>query len=332
MRWAIVADFFQSKQDVWLDDFISCDSIEFQKIVSPFRLRDWHQAGPKATLADWIRYFLIAGRAFRGSPNGIITCFPQLTIAAGVIKRFCRADCKIVGYNFNLGGLPEGIRRRMARFAARVVDRFVVHSPLEVVLYAQYLDICVDRFQFVPLQRPQPRIERQEELSRPFLLAMGSAHRDYDLLIRAVRGLGIRTVIVAGRDIANQLERTPDVEVRSGLTYLECERLLSAARICVVPIKNDRTASGQITFIAALHMGVPVVARRCPGTEGYLDNGHNAILVEPDSVEDMRGQIVRLWKDCELRARLAVAGRRDAMERFSDSAAGTALLSIIQSL
>jgi glycosyltransferase involved in cell wall biosynthesis len=328
-RWHIAANFFTDNSR-WLDDFIDDERLSFTKIPAGWR-DNWHQRGKVTGVREWLAHFRHAWSAMRGRPDGVITCFPQLAICAGTLKALGFGRPRIVAHNFNLGEISSPLKRRLASWASRYIDRFLVHSPVEVERYARWLGLPADRFEFVPLQRGAVQIERNEETVEPFILAMGSAHRDYDTLIRAVVELGIRTVIVTRQDEIDRLPKPANVEFKTGLTETECLELLSRARLSVTPIGNMETASGQITFINAMQLGVPVLATRCPGADGYIEDGETGILLEPFAVGDMRMKIDAMWSDAGMRKRIADTGKKFANNCLSDEGAAETLLEILLS-
>lgn len=331
-NWIVIAGFFGTAQDRWLDDFIDDPSIRFSKIAPPAPVRDWHRGRAKVTpLATWLTHFRHARAALRAGPDGIVTCFPQLAMATAFWKTLSRSKPRIIAYNFNLGELRGGLPQRLARFFAAAVDHFVVHSPEEIARYADYLGLPASRFHFIPLQRGTIEIPRREDTETPFIVAMGSAHRDYPTLISAIDLLQLPTVIVTRESDIASLPQSPHVTFRSKMTEEECLELLSRARICVTPVANLQTASGQVTFVNAMQLGVPTITTRCPGTDGYIEDGKNGILVPPFDVQAMSDAIRRLWSDGHLRETLSRTGIQTARSTFSDEMAATRLLDIVKS-
>lgn len=328
-RWNIAANFFTDDRGRWLDDFIEDAGLTFTKIPAG-HVDNWHDRGRRTGARQWLDHFRHAWRAMRGRPDGLITCFPQLAVCAGTLKALGFGRPKIVAHNFNLGEISSSWKRRLANRGLRHVDRFLVHSPIEVERYSRWLDLPTERFEFVPLQRGEIGIERREYHTDPFILAMGSAHRDYETLIRAVTELGIRTVIVTRQDIIDRLPKPKVVEYLTGLTQDECLELLAQARLSVTPIGNMETASGQVTFINAMRLGVPVLATRCPGTDGYIADGETGLLLEPFDAGDMRAKIRAMWSDNDLRGRIGKAGKAFADENLSDEGAARSLHSILK--
>ncbi len=253
-------------------------------------------------------------------------------MCAALLKLILRQRIRIIAYNFNLGALPPGRRQKLARFASRQIDRFVVHSPLEIPRYARYLGVPQDKIRFVPLQRGKIDILRQEDVREPYLLALGSANRDYATLIAAVDELRIRTIIVTRPEAIEALPKSPMVTFLSGLTQRQCNELMAAARISVTPVANQETASGQITFLTAMQMGVPVIATSCPGTIGYVEHDSTGLLVEAGDVAQMKGAIQTLWQNGAKRHDLSERARAEWSNRFSDRAAANSLHRLIREI
>ena len=322
-HWHVVAAFFSGPDPRWLDDFIADPRLSFRKVLPPNQIEDWHHArGRRTSLGRWFGHLQHARRAFSGHPDGIITCFPQLAMCCAIWRslRPARARPTIVAYNFNLGSLAPGPRRWLARTFATQIDVFAVHSPRELAPYAAYLGVPEEKVRFFPLQRGEMEVIRDEDEDAPFVLAMGSAGRDYPTLIEAADKLSIRTVIVTKPEIAAGLPKSPYVEIRSGLTQQECLDLLARCRVSVTPVANLVSASGQVTFVNSLRLGVPTIATDCPGTDGYIDHDLTGLLVRPFDADDLADKLSTLWNDKARRDVLAETGRRAASERFSDEA------------
>ena len=329
MHWTIAA------KGPWLIPFVPGDRHQFDFVEPPRARNSWHARGRNTTGAgEWGGIWAHASAAWRHSRGrgGLITLFPQTAAVIGLRKRLARSRAPVVAHNFNLGHLYEGPKGRLARQALAGVDRFVVHSRRECQRYADWLGLPSDRFRFIPLQCGDFPVTHTEEVDRPFLLAMGSAHRDYGILFEAVGRLGIPTLVVAGAHALNGLALPSCVEVRSGLSLPECRELAQRARLSVVPLANDQTASGQVTVVEAMRMGRPVVATRCVGTEDYIDSGTDGVLVPLGDPDALTAAIDRLWHGHDLRAQVAENARRRAAEHYSDEVAGAALGRLLDEL
>lgn len=331
--WHVAAQFFTGEDDVWIDDFVTDPKLRFRKIAARRRVDSWHNRGGAAPLSEWRAHFAQAGDALRGAPYGVVTAFPQLALAMSVRKQAQPwRKVRLVAHNFNLGALGSGLKGRAAGAALSGVDRFLVHSRDEMRAYSDWLKLPAERFVFAPLQMGVLRHERREETSAPFLLAMGSAGRDYGLLVAAVDALRIRTIIVASPQIAASLKSSPYVEVRTGLDLEACRALAAQARLSVTPLANAETASGQVTFLTSMQLGVATLVTRAPGSVDYIEHMKTGVLLEPRSQQDIEEKISLLWNDAALREKLGAAARKEALTTFSDEAAGRLLGSVLKSL
>lgn len=333
MHWTVAAPFFQ-KSDLaslrWLDDFVPAGH-SFSKILrqDPSNL-SWHNRSSRNTqLEEWVGYWQQSQEAWKATQGGVITVFPQLALTAALQKTIAFKKAPLVAWCFNVGDCYPGLKQLVAQNTLKQVDRFVVHSRRECETVSRWLGLPQERFEFVPLQRAAIPITEAEELENPFILAMGSANRDYQTLFQAVEKLGIRTVVVAGQHAISGLNLPACVELRSGLTPQECLQLAQKARISIVPLLNSSTAAGQVTIAEAMRMARPVIATRCVGSEDYIQPGETGILVNPHSVDQLTDAIAYLWSDAAFRQDLARSAGKYAEIHFSDQAAGNALGKIL---
>lgn len=325
MNWYLAAPFIHDASDLWLTKFVPNNGrLRFHAVPASYQ----HDRSRKVTgLAAWADYFGHGSAVWNAAQHnpqrsGILTCFPQLPIAVGLRKRLARSDIPIVAWNMNLGSLYPGARQRLAKVALRDVDRFVVHSRLEVAAYSEWLEMDPKRFEFVPLQRATLDITVDEDREEPFVLSMGSAHRDYRLLFAVLAELRFPAVVVAGQHAIEGLKVPANVTVRRGLTVEQCHLLVQRARVNVIPVDNQHTASGQVTLLDAMVFGRATVMTRCPACVDYVEDGRDTMLVSPGDHEALKAAVAALWDDDVLRATMGAAARRTAIARFSDPAIG----------
>jgi glycosyltransferase involved in cell wall biosynthesis len=340
MRWSIVAPFFRGgahhaeRDFTWIDDAVPQSAHTFTKIPVPYEPgADWHARAVRDTpLEGWKRIWKHALSGWNSNPDGLISVFPQLAAAAGAQKRLLRKDIPLVAWCFNVGARPTQARRFVARQAFKAVDHFVVHSRAELATASSWFGIPAERISFVPLQAPHIPAMWEEEQASPFIVSMGSANRDYSTFLKAVAGLPIRVIIVAGPRALDGLNLPANVEFQTGLPAWQCWKLAQQAKACVVPLKDVPTGAGQVTVVEALQMARPVIATRGAGTIDYVDHGKTGLLVDAGNVEQLRAEIIRLWEDDELRLRLSEAGKSFAEVQLSDAGAARSLMQILDSV
>ncbi len=336
MRWFLVDSDTREVHSRWLFDDAPRDGRTFAVVPATYNFHAF--AGARTSRALWRvlwRHNRAAWQQLNARSNergGLITTFPPLALLAGLHNRLRWRRVPVVAWHFNVGAMYGGLKGVVARFAARGVDAFVVHSRAEQQSYSTWLKLPTSRFHFVPLGRPLEPLAFEEDVQAPFVLAMGSARRDYRLLIQAVSALGLRTIIVASPHAVEGIDIPACVTVQSGLTWEACNVLAQKARLCVVPVLNDQTASGQVTVINGMMYGRATIATRCVGSVDYVDHGVDGWLVEPGSVQAMQAAIQRLWSDDGLRRQLGDAARHRVATKLNDKACGAHLDAILLGL
>jgi len=336
MEWSIAApfiDYSNRASSYWLEALVPEERHLFHHIPRRKPLQKWHERKSKFTSMDeWLIYLEQAKRALQARADGIITVFPQLASAVGIQQTLSRHwEKPIVAWMFNVGTCSRGVRQWMARTSLTHVDRFVVHTRRERQIYSQWLHLPIERFEFVPYQSPGVEVTFAEEMERPFIASLGSAHRDFPTLFHAVERLNLPTVVASGPSALAGLEVPANVQAPLGISRDECFRLAQQGRINVVPLKPKEgiTAAGQVTIVEAMFMGRPLIATRCNGVEDYIIHGETGWLVEPNSTQSMLEAIDTLWHDAALRQRLGEAARQYAQDHFSDQAASQHLSRIL---
>ena len=315
----------------WLEPFVPGEArarYAFDIVPRDDELPSWHERGGTATLGEWRSAFAYARKGLRTRPDVLVTTFPQAALAACALKRATRSPTRIVGWTFNLGATDNAAKGRAAGAMLRAADALIVHSREEVARYGAWMRLPEGILRFEPLQRGRVRLEAREDEPR-YALAMGTAKRDYVTLFEAVAGWPGRLVVVAGASALDGLTPPPNTQVRSGLSQAECLELNARAAVSVVPIANQETASGQVTFLQSMALGVPVIATDCPGTRDYLTHEADALVVPPRDPSALRTALDRLWSDDALHARLGAAGRARWEAECSDEAAGRALVAVL---
>jgi hypothetical protein len=333
MDWTIAAPFFQvGTENTWIDDFVKDSKHRFLKVgrLIPSG-RNWHQRiGRGSPIADWQSYWSQASDAVNQSKGGVVTLFPQLPAIIGLRQNLkLMRDCPVVAWCYNVGMIRQGLPRIATRLAMKHVNRIVVHSSGEIPVIADWLELPLDRFSFVPLQIGELAIEEDEEMRRPFALAMGSANRDYETLFKAVSKIGLRTIVVAAPRAIAGLSVPPNVELLHGLSLQQCRSLAQRARINIIPLHATLTASGQRTVIQAMRFARPVISTQCVGTVDYIANGKTGLLTAPGNDDELTNAIGALWDDSALRENLRAAAVEFVSKNCSDESAAIRFAQIL---
>ncbi|MEB3886880.1 glycosyltransferase family 4 protein [Lyngbya sp. CCY1209] len=334
MHWSVVAPFINDDfiaNEQWLDDWVPGSKYDFTKIPRRDAFGNLN-CSSSTSLSEWKAFWNQSVEAKKATLGGIITAFPQLAVTTGLQQRLSSRPIPVIAWSFNVGQCYPGLKQRMSRFALQKIDKFIVHSQQERKVLSQWLGLPQERFEFVPLNRPNISVTEEEETQKPFILAMGSANRDYRTLFQAVEKLKIRTIVVAGEHALSDLKIPPQVEVYSRIKIDECHRLAQKARLNIVPLHDTPVASGQITIIDAMLMKRAMISTKCVGSEDYVQHGKTGWFVQPNNVDDLTHSIEKLWSDSALRSQLAKAAGQYAERHFSDAVAGARLSQIIDNV
>lgn len=333
MHWVVLAPFIRNKQPQWI--FQHIDPAQHTSHAVPATY-DHDRSRKVSSGGQWLDYFKHGWQGFQAAVRapahtGVVTTFPQLAVAVALYKKLLRRhDLPVIAWCFNLAQPYGGWKGKLARFSLSTVDVFVVHSRAEIASYSRWLGLPPERFVFVPLSaEPPPRAPWQEQEDEPYIVALGSANRDYSVLCAAAGALGYRTVIVAGEHAVAHLTPPPSVTIRSGLSLAECHELAARSRVNVIPIADVEAPSGQVTVIESMMLGVPLIATACAGTSDYIANGVDGVLVPARDVEAMTAALRTVWNDSATRASLSHNARHNALEKYSFGAAATHLLRLM---
>lgn len=327
VKVAVIAPFFPedpTADSTWIDHFIEDDTYDFDHVHPVKNLPKWHdRKSPLTATPEWKIYLRQAIAAFRKRPDVVVSVYPQLAATAGLLK-YVSPRTKVIAWTFNVGTCHDGMRRRLAKLALSKVDIVVVHTRREIKIYSDWLDLPESKFVFIPYQSPEIATVAEEETEKPFIAAMGSAHRDYSMFADIIGELNIPTVVASSKAALDGVEIPDCMETPFGITKQDCIRLTQQARINVIPLlpKPAVTAAGQVTLVEAMFMGKVLVATEYYGVEDYIEHEKTGLLVKPHDRDGMRDAILRLWNDADLRQELARNAQEQARAVSSDEAAG----------
>ena len=335
MDWLVLSPFVKTTYPGWLMPFIDPARHRTRQVPADY---DHDRSRAVSSGRQWLDYLRHGWRGFRQTfgrqPVGVVTAFPQLAVIVALLKTLSgRKNVPLIAWCFNLAQPYGGIKGKLARFCLPAVDLFVVHSRAEIEIYSNWLQLPRERFVFVPLSAEiRDTATWTEQADDPYIVALGTANRDYALLAEAAGQLGYKTIIVAGTHATAHIQAPPCVSFRSNLTLAECHQLALYSRINVIPIADVNAPSGQVTVIESMMRGVPLVATACAGTSDYVVDGVDGILVAPNDVAAMVSALRTVWEDAALRTALSRNARQASLEKFTFPAAAARLTELMTQL
>lgn len=186
-----------------------------------------------------------------------------------------------------------------------------------------------------PMRLGEMSIERRHAARRGLGLKEDSevllnvARQEYQknqaLLLHAAADLALQRpslkVLIAGRrgNATQDLEREIGRLSLAGRVELlghreDVPELLAAADLFVFPSLYEGLGGA---LIEAMGMGLPIVATRIPAISEVVEEGENALLVDPESPNGLAAAITILLSDPEMRRRFGRRSREIFLDRFT---------------
>lgn len=319
MKWILAAPYKPTlEHGLW--KAVKQQNNEIELFISP-TLYTHDRSRSHTSSSQWREYWLHSKDAWvmaQQKKAGIITAFPQLAACTAIRKKISlNTSPPLIASTFNIGNIESSYKKILARSALKHVDKFIVSSSIEKIKYSEYLNLPLSKFEFIPLHRPIIEPTEHENKETPFILSMGAANRDYATLFKAIKDLPYKLIVVCPKERLTSLSIPKNVEILSNLTIDQCRKLVQQAKLNIVPIKNQQTASGQVTVIEAMMFKKTVIATNSIGTIDYIEHGKTGWLTGNQSVSDLIDAIAKLWADDTLRNTIAEQAHQFVKEELS---------------
>ncbi|QVL50094.1 MAG: glycosyltransferase [Thiocapsa sp.] len=180
----------------------------------------------------------------------------------------------------------------------------------ERLLYSERFGVAQERFFCLPwpLKRaedPTPAFRRAAIKS---VVSSGRMFCDWVTLLKAAEGADWDLTIICAeeaRPVVEVMAQRVGARVLSNVSLEEHQQLLARANVYVISLHEAHISSGQIRVMNAVRAGVPIVATKVLGLEGYLKDGKTAVLVNPGDTGAMRRGIDCLLRNPDRGVRLA---------------------------
>jgi glycosyltransferase involved in cell wall biosynthesis len=218
-----------------------------------------------------------------GGTSHVAMCSWPTRSLKGVLLRFVHSHIdKLI--------LWSSVQRRIA------VEE--LHVPSSKIAFTKYF---VDQQFFRPLQREATMI-----------CATGSEMRDYETLVKAMRGLDIPCHIASGAP--HQTHHWLDNDLPPNVTVgaknpIELRELYARSRFVIIPLFPSDTDNGITCILEAMAMGKTVICSRIEGQVDVIVEGETGLFVTVGDPTALRSAIQSLWNDPERAARMGRKGR-----------------------
>jgi glycosyltransferase involved in cell wall biosynthesis len=255
--------------------------------------------------------------AKRRKATHFISHLPRATSWSVLFAHLFQVKTPHLAFSFTFTDLPTGFKRKLMAYAFQFVDRFVVYSTVEKLLYADYFKLDPNRFDVLPWAMEKPEYAPAEPLiAGDYICAVGSEGRDYATLVEAMRELPhISLVIVARPYNLEGLTFPPNVQVFTELPVQNFWNVVRFSRFTVLPLRDRKTNCSHISIVGSMLFGKPLVVTESEGTTDYLVEDQNALVSDPGNSAAMGQNIDRLWRDRELCDRMIQEADRIAKSK-----------------
>jgi glycosyltransferase involved in cell wall biosynthesis len=273
------------------------------------------QPGESRT-ASTVREFVTYGRA--RECVWLINCDPALTFRLTALSLFVPFLCRpVICVDLVLRRPKNRVVQMVKRLLLRRVAHFIHHFR-DLRGYDAAFGIGSDRSSFVPF-KPNLRY-RYDVVPTPdgeYALCFGRSLRDFDTFFDAMERLPYPGAI-AQPDVAqlrahgSRFTRSLD-QLPANVRLLEDDgtaesqiRMLSGARLVVLPVVNSGMVSSISVSLNAMLLGKCVVGSEGPGLSDIFAG--MVITAPPEDPVALAASIRRAWEDDALRTRTAAAG------------------------
>lgn len=197
------------------------------------------------------------------------------------------------------------------------IDRVLVQSTFEVILYSKLFGVPGEKFIFVPVA-----VETASNYIGPsaggYLFSAGRTNRDYGTLLEALTNVIMPYVIVTGSKDKYLLGKLPaHARVYSDLDKQRYNQLLAGSRLVIITLKNGASSRGQVVLLEAMALGKPVICSDVPGVRDYVVENVNCRLVPPEDAAALKEKISGLLNSEPDLQRIGRGGYESIAKKFS---------------
>ncbi|MBI2864242.1 MAG: glycosyltransferase [Chloroflexi bacterium] len=234
---------------------------------------------------------------------------PVVHRAGGLLKRFRAAR----------GSLRWRVTRRLLSQATCIV----CYSQTQQEWLTQFMDLppnrvlCLNSLPAVDVEF----LNRAPVGDEGFVLSAGrERHRDFGLLFEVAQQLpDIDFVAVGGRKSFAGLRAPANVKTFIELPYPRLVELYRAARLVVLPVRNNRYSNAGLVLGEVMSLGKAVVLSNVEAVRGIapLESGECCVLVDPGDVGQLSEAVGRLNEDGARREALGQRAKAVARDCFS---------------
>jgi phosphatidylinositol alpha-1,6-mannosyltransferase len=273
----------------------------------------------------------------------------QSGIIGYLFKKFFSIPYVVYAYGMEITG---GKLHRLKSIVLRNADRVIAISNFTRSELIKNMKVegsrvviihpCVDTLRFNPKIECTDVIKRYELGNKKIILTVGrlsgkEGYKGHDMVIKALPKVSsqipniLYLVVGSGSDMERLQGLVQELGLEDKVIFAgyvpeeELPKYYNACELFIMPSRERKEGDGKgkkvegfgIVFLEANACGKPVIGGRSGGIEDAVIDGVTGLLVDPNSVDEVAGTIIRILMDSTLAQRLAEQGRERAINELS---------------
>lgn len=244
----------------------------------------------------------------------------RLGICYGILKRIVHSKKLpvhiIQDFHIDLTQTRSLYRFQIAllKLAIPGIDYFFCTSTEEEKIYSEQFGINRSRIVFLPLIAPQSYFEEPDRPKKDYIFSYGNSDRDFDVLIRAVAHLNIKTYILS-KKYQPQIPVSENVSIlRDRVSEKELIEWIASSRMVVFPLKDYRVSAGQLSMLEVMALGRPLIITENMATKEYAVHQQSALFFEAGNDKELAVHIQYLWNHREFAEQVGQQARKAVLK------------------
>lgn len=163
---------------------------------------------------------------------------------------------------------------------SKYVDKAIVTTSYEQKYYKKIFG--VDKFIFIPWGIDPINIDKPKPQEK-YIFSCGRSNRDYEFLINSLKDTEYKLKIACD---SLEIKNIPsNIEVIDNLYGIEMLQTMAGAKCVIISLKNGDIASGQLVFLQASALHVPIIVTESIAMSDYAINNKSCVVVKKNKDE-----------------------------------------------
>lgn len=259
-------------------------------------------------------YLSLAWEAFRrrNEYDVVLTMSEQIGLPLALLFKLARCNKTHVMVSHYMTPRRKSLFESLLRLDSHIA-KIVTYGSAQVDYLVNQLKIPKEKVELVlhPVDanfwKPMP------DANKKVIVSAGLLARDYDTLLKAVKGLDAEVIIAAASPWVNG-SNSKAREIESNVRFVRCSplemrELYARAQIVAVPLVPINNHAGSLVIYEAMAMGKAVVTTANGGNLDIVRGSETGVYVPPQDYVALRTALKRMLDNPEETKRMGVRAR-----------------------